>query len=365
VRFTLPGAHRHWTLTPQANVEDSRPDFLLEANDMNVPAVAIFTDGRAYHATAAVNRLADDAAKRANLRDAGLVVLGVTIQDVTAEEGDTSSAPSWYNPDLAGNLMNVPFFQAPPEAYKSLGRGPVDWLLNWISQPNPDSVRAVARAVPMFLSAGAQPVQIADDVPLEQVGRAVLVGDHLPTGARRVFLHRAGSLASAIEMLPGMIVQVAAVLDDREEVLDDAHAGAWHSWLRLANTMALRDWPTVVTTTSLAAPTVSEGDDPTRNRPVGDWAHLYDDTITDDEKRLIGELARHEEIMLPEVGVEGPDGIALDISWPSLRIAVAFAHMPAEDRADLAGLGWHLVDPSPDKVLAMLARAARDTRGKH
>ena len=71
MRFTLPGTHRQWTLTPQVNVEDSRPDFLLETNDMNVPAVAIFTDGRAFHATAALNRLADDASKRANLRDAG------------------------------------------------------------------------------------------------------------------------------------------------------------------------------------------------------------------------------------------------------------------------------------------------------
>jgi ATP-dependent helicase YprA (DUF1998 family) len=364
VRFTLPGAHRQWTLTPQANVADSRPDFLLETNDMNVPAVAIFTDGRAYHATAAVNRLADDAAKRTNLRDEGLVVLGVTIQDVTADENGTTSKPWWYSADLAGSVMNVPHFQAPPEAYKALGRGPVDWLLTWVSNPSPDAVRNVARAAPMFLSPGAQPVQVADTANLEDVARAALLDEHLPTGTRRVHLHRAGALAVVIEMGGGGVVEVAAVLDDRNSVLDDAHGDAWRAWLRLSNALALRDWPTVVTTTSLVEPSDSDSDTADHARPVGVWADVYDASTPGVERALVAALAGHHGLTPPVVGAEGPDGIPLDVCWPDLQVVVAFEHMPPQDRADLTAAGWRVVDPTPDLVAAALADATPDPRGE-
>ncbi|MEW2591124.1 DEAD/DEAH box helicase [Micromonospora aurantiaca] len=365
VRFTLPGAHRQWTLTPQVNVAGSRPDFLLETNDMNVPEVAIFTDGRAYHASAAVNRLADDARKRADLRDEGLIVLGVTMQDVAVEDG-SGSAPDWYNPGLAGNLMNIPQLQAPPEAYKSLGRGPVDWLIDWVVDPNPSAVRAVARAVPMFVSSKAQPFQVSETVALEEVGRAVLVDEHLPAGDRRVFVHRAGALAVVVEMSSAMVVHVAAVLDDRDEVLDDAHAKAWRAWLRFSNALALRDWPTVVTTTSLVAGLpggASVADPAGPGRPMGAWADVYDAAAPGDERNLVAALAAQDGLAPPVVGAEGPDGIPLDLSWPDQRVAVAFPHMPRQDRVDLAAAGWRVLDPSPDLVAATLAGAAPEKHG--
>ncbi|SCG72936.1 Helicase conserved C-terminal domain-containing protein [Micromonospora echinaurantiaca] len=366
VRFTLPGAHRQWTLTPQVDLAGSRPDFLLETNDMNVPDVAIFTDGRAYHASAAVNRLADDARKRANLRDAGLIVLAVTIQDVAAEDG-SGSAPDWYNPALAGNLMNIPQFQAPPEAYRALGRGPVDWLIDWIVDPNPSAVGAVARAVPMFVSGKSRPVQVSETVVLEEIGRAVLVDEHLPAGDRRVFVHRAGALAVVVEMSSTtMVVQVAAVLDDRDEVLDDAHAKAWRAWLRFSNALALRDWPTVVTTTSLVggpsdSPSADDASGP--GRPMGAWADVYDAAAPGDERNLVAALAAQDGLATPVVGAEGPDGIPLDLSWPDLQIVVAFPHMPRQDRVDLAAAGWRVLDPSPELVAATLADVAPEKHG--
>ncbi|MFC0432562.1 DEAD/DEAH box helicase [Kutzneria buriramensis] len=364
VRFTLPGAHRQWTLTPQANIADSRPDFLLQTTDMNVPAVAIFTDGRAYHATAACNRLADDATKRANLRDAGLIVLGVNLHDLSTEDADRR--PEWYSPDLAGSLMNVPQLQAPPEAYRALGRGPVDWLVDWVTAPNPGAVQTVARAVPMFLSRGAQPMQVPDDVSLEEVARAVLLDEHLPTGDRRVQLYRVGALAAVIEMLPTTMVRVAVVLDDRNEVLDDAHAAAWRGWLRLSNALAVRDWPTVVTTTSLVAPSSSADHETERqdNRPVGAWADVYDRAAPGAERELVAALAAQGLATPPAIGKEGPDGIALDVSWPNLRIAVAFSHMPPEDRADLTAAGWLVVEPSPELVAVAVAGATSHRSGE-
>ncbi|WP_020579904.1 DEAD/DEAH box helicase [Actinopolymorpha alba] len=365
VRLTLPGTHRQWTLSPQVNVGDSKPDYLLETNDMNVPTVAIFTDGRAYHASHAANRLADDAAKRANLRDAGLVVLAVTMDDVNADVNGTGSSPTWYSPDVAGNLMNVPQFQAPPESYKALGRGPLDWLIEWVTAPDPQAVRNVARAVLMFLSVGAQPLQVPETVGLEEVARAVLLDEHLPTGTRRVHVHRMGSLAVVVEMLPAMVVQTAAVLDDRDQVLgDDAHAEAWGAWLRLSNAFALRDWPTVVTTASLVKPATSASNDTDLGRPVGAWADIYDAAAPGDEQNLVAALAAHGNLVPPVVGAEGPEGIPLDLSWPEQRVVVAFMHMPPQDRTDLSAAGWQVVEPTPDVVAAALADANPHIHGE-
>ena len=92
--ITLGGTGRIWTLDPQQFVLDSRPDFVLRTNDTNVPDVAIFCDGWKYHASPAFNRLADDASKRRNLRDAGYVVLGLSWRDLEPEPADP---PAWLN----------------------------------------------------------------------------------------------------------------------------------------------------------------------------------------------------------------------------------------------------------------------------
>jgi hypothetical protein len=219
----------------------------------------------------------------------------------------------------------------------------------------------------MFLSRGAQPMQVPDMVGLEDVARAVLLDEHLPSGDRRVHLYRAGALAAVVEMLPGMVVPVAVVLDDRDEAIDEAHAAAWRAWLRLSNALALRDWPTAITTTSLIAPpsTAPVTDDTVRHgRPVGAWADAYDAAAPGPERVLVAALAAHDGLTPPVVGAEGPDGIPLDLSWPDLRLAIAFPHMPPQDRADLAAAGWLVVDPSPDLVLAAVADAATHGPGE-
>jgi hypothetical protein len=285
---------------------------------------------------------------------------------VATDDAAGPVAPHWYNPTMAGTLMNVPPFQAPPEAYKRLGRGPVDWLVDWVAAPAPDAVRGVARAVPMFLSAGAQPVTIPDGVSLAEVGRAVLLGEPLPSGPRRVFLHRTGALAVVVEMAAGNVVHVAAVLDDRSSVLDDRHADPWRAWLRLSNALALRDWPTEIATTSLvraATPDVAQPTGAGPGRLVGAWADVYDDATPGEERNLIAALAGYDGISPPVIGAEGPDGIPLDLSWPDLHVVVATDHLPPRDRADLVAAGWRLVEPSPEAVVAALTDAVHHPHG--
>jgi hypothetical protein len=370
LKFTLPGASRQWTLTPQVNLENSRPDFVLETNDTTVPTVAVFTDGRRFHATAAHNSLAEDAGKREILRGTGRIVLGITAQDLLDAERGVTSTPQWFSEQTVGQLIKRPDFMATPAAYENLRKGPVDWLVDWVSMPVSDSVRSVARAVPMFLLSTAHPVQIDGDVPLSTVAREVLLDENTPSaGPRRVMMRRSGSLAVAVELRDG-IVDVAAVLDDRDNVLDDAHASAWRQWLQLSNALALRDWPTDITTTSRTAPTATAAATPAASSsadlPEGigaEWITAHEAAAPGPERSLILTLARHGSLPAPVVGAEGPQGIPLDISWPKLHIAVASADdMLDEDRDDLKGAGWSIIDADPDAIVAAVTTATPGSR---
>ncbi|GAA4682409.1 DEAD/DEAH box helicase [Pseudonocardia yuanmonensis] len=368
VRFTIPGQPRLWTLTPQVNLENSRPDFVLETNDASVPAVAIFTDGLVFHATVAHNRLADDASKRQILRDTGRVVVSVSAKDVLAAERGEQTAPSWYSDALVGPLQAMPQFMASPAAYKALALGPVDWLLRWVESPEPVHTARAARAVPMFFRSST-PVPLAEGVDLHAAARSTLLGGPSPApGDRLAQVWRSGALAVAVE-LSGELVSVAVVLDDRDSTLDAAHADSWRAWLRLSNALALRDWPTVVTTTTLAdatavsVPVTAPAASDTTVDLDEDWARAVDEAQPGSERELVLALATAGVSLAPVIGDEGPDGIMIDVAWPSLHVVVATDGMAAEDRTDLEAAGWIVVPPDPAAIIAELSKTGAGREG--
>jgi ATP-dependent helicase YprA (DUF1998 family) len=361
--ITLPGAPRQWTLSPQVLLENSKPDFVLESNDTTLPAVAIFVDGHAYHASAVHNRLADDAEKRGILRSTGRVVLAVTLQDVLDAEVDVVSRPDWFDESLAGALFNHPWFQAPPAAFAALGRGPIDWLVDWVHAPAPGDVRNVARSVSMFLSAGAPTVSVSETASLDQIAHGVLVGEQFPSGARTVQVNRQGAVAAVVAVDPAH-TRVAVVIDDRPEIFDEHHADAWRRWLRLSNSLALCDWQSSITTVSLvspAGPGLAQEPLPlpamsAQPRLIGAWATAYEEAsqISITERELIAALAAFGDLQPPAVGKEGPEGIMLDIFWPTLHIVVGCEHLTPQDRNDLTVAKWHILDPDPKAIAAAL-----------
>jgi ATP-dependent helicase YprA (DUF1998 family) len=366
VRFTLAGQHRHWTLAPQVNLENSKPDFVLETNDTTVPAVAIFTDGRTFHATVGHNRLADDAAKRRILRDVGHIVLGVTAADVQDAENGAGAPSAWFSEPMVKQLITKQQFMAAPAAYSALKLGPIDWLINWINQPWPTDLKTVARAVPMFLLPQASAIRLPEDLRLEEAARRLLLDEDLPSsGPRQAMIWRSGACAMAVEPA-GQLIKAALVLDDRDESLDAGHVDSWREWLRLSNALALRDWPTVITTTSLsAAPTVTRPAvtvaEATADLPA-EWAEAYGAASQGLERDLILALSVRSGVVPPTVGAEGPDGIPVDMSWPALQLAVGLPNMPDEDRGDLEAAGWRIIEPGADEIVAALV-AAGTARG--
>lgn len=369
LRFTLPGASRRWTLVPQVDMGGCRPDFVLSSNDPNIPRAAIFVDGHQFHATVAHNRMADDAAKRAALRDEGHLVLAITAADLAAARSGAVATPGWFNEKSIATVQTKSPFMAPPAAYESLRRGPVGFLADWVSDPNPVAQRAVARAVAVFLGqASTRRETVPATTSLEAVAAAVLRGEPLPTGedpSRGVLIRHTGALAVVVAA-DGDLMRVVAVLDDRTASIDSAHADAWREWLTVSNALALRDWPTTITTITLAAAGAASEIGP--DSPLGTtaavaapWQGAYETAAEGAERAFVVALAERD-VAVPAVGYETPDdGIPIDLSWPDQRVAVALASMPQEDRVDLEAAGWRVVPPDLDLVVAALDGGRPDT----
>jgi hypothetical protein len=211
----------------------------------------------------------------------------------------------------------------------------------------------VARAVPFLLGQSSSRVTAPDDVALADVARAALRGESL-SGGRTVGLYRVGSLAAVVE--PKKAGGVAIVLDDRAGQIDDAHADAWREWLRLSNALALRDWPSVITTVTATDEVPVPVASAVVGRPVDFvWAGVFDRARSGVEQDLVARLAEHAGLVPPTLGAEVLDGIPVDLAWPDLLIAVD-TDMPAADRVDLEEAGWVVVPPDIDRIVDELGR---------
>ncbi|ADB76319.1 DEAD/DEAH box helicase [Geodermatophilus obscurus] len=349
--ITVGGSGRVWTLEPQQIVLGSKPDFILRCNQAGIPEVAIFTDGWRYHASPAINRLSDDAGKRAVLRDSGRMVLGVTWQDLEDAEAGAVAPPSWFSPDQSGPIIEAAAGQLTAASIELIAGGPVDFLIGWIQNPQPAAVENLANWLPLFLlsSAGHQGVRV--DGP---AATAMQVLDGLtPEPADGVFgwLWRDDTVALSARVADPATnsAEVALILDDRTDRVGEAHRNAWRDWLRLSNLLNLRTAPTVISTrTRVASSTGTSGSavTPATTLPA-EWQELYENG-TALERELVVALAE-AGVDVPTQGDETAEGIVLSLSWPEHRVVVDIGFND-DDRADLQDAQWHVVPPDVDAV---------------
>ena len=149
--IVLPGAARQWSLKPQVPLGYTKPDFLLESSDPNIPPVAIYTDGYAYHASATSKRVAMDADQREWLRQGGggrpMGVLAVTDQDLDELDRGENTEPI-LSAEKRRQLVDAGPCQSTPNAYQRQGINPVEWLVQWIENPDFEHIKVAARGVP-------------------------------------------------------------------------------------------------------------------------------------------------------------------------------------------------------------------------
>ncbi len=357
------GGGREWTLVPQVNVAASKPDFMLTCNDANVPETAVFVDGHAFHATVKHNRMADDAQKRAHLRATGRRVVAVTARDIELAEAKKTVAPTWWSQEIVGKVISLPATAASPKVYQDLGTGVVDQIASWVQEPARAERERAANAVPMFLLAGGVLTPAAEGASLATIAVDALTGEAAEaegTAERSVLVRRWGAVAVAIESLGGGMIGVALVLDDRDAVIDGAHADAWRVWLELSNALGTRDWPTTITTVTAAGADAEVAPATPVTATSGlppEWSAVVD-LAQQQEIGLLVELAHRGDVPVPTIGAEGSDGIPLDVAWPDSRIVVDVAGMPEDDRRDLERGGWRVL--GADDVDAVVAAVLND-----
>ncbi len=221
-----------------------------------LPAVAIFTDGWLYHASPAHNRIADDARKRQDLRDSGVIVLGVTAQDVARAESGTFDAPAWLNDGVIAELMRSgATFR--PQNVEAIRRGPVDFLLAWIQNPDVDGHRGLANQLPFLFAPSARhfPIDATADLARE-AALLLLDPDRVPPAGDSgsvAWWWNAGSVGCLTRVRErDSPDEMALVVDDRTDHLADKDQAAdgWREWLRISNALNLREQPTIITALS-------------------------------------------------------------------------------------------------------------------
>jgi ATP-dependent helicase YprA (DUF1998 family) len=355
-RWTInPGGGRTWVMEPQLALDGVRPDFVFYSSDQNIPRMAVFCDGWQFHASPVINRISDDATKRASLRDQGVAVLGLTWQDLVEAEAGTASLPPWFSQSRWAAAMAAAHGALKPAHLDLVRGGPIDYLVRWISHPDPPGIEALAEALPLLL-AGAGPVGKTEaSGSLIGLAREFHDGRALPTqGNRQVWGWRYDTLTVLARNVAdhGYGTEATVLLDDRGSRLGQNHKDAWHQWIRLANLLNHRLQPAQVTAYSLAF-AEPEQTPPGWVQLPEPWASLYEATVSEAEKQVIALLAA-SGAPEPRLGHETGSGLPLDISWPEHHVAVDIG-LADQDRDELRQDGWTLVEAEPGAILSALA----------
>ncbi|STX07479.1 DEAD/DEAH box helicase [Kocuria rosea] len=358
--FAFSGGPHTWTLEAQKLLPQAgtRPDFVLSTADFNIPDVAIYTDGYAFHATSAHNRVADDALKRRALREHGIIPWAVTDQDLNRFEDDAAQdpEPEWFRAQLTPKLMQD--YTLVPDVVRAVPRNAVDRLLSWVRHPVRKDWAALADVVGLHLL--SKPVKTDRERRLSW-GRELLgePAAPAPEGLDVAWAWTHGAVAAVFTGSPKNPSGITADL-----VLDDTSTGLaqhsqhedWQTWLHLSTLLAFKTSGLTVTTASLidAQTPMAPPSSFSEIALTPEWQDVLKDAL-DEEKELLEPLAAVDAIGVPELGYE-LSGEPIDIAWPDLQIGVLLDAEDGDARmAVLEADGWTVVEPTVESVKAAVA----------
>lgn len=399
--FNLPGGRR-WTLQPQPNRDNVRPDFVLRSPGAP-QEVCIFTDGAAFHAAPDVNRVADDAAKRRSLRERGYLVWSVTSADLDRFERLVHGQPvpqlGPFTPDGLGRVLRA---SQPGTADRNLlAQDAVSQLLEWVTDPDRDGWQKLAEVAPAGLASSPSCVRssFTDRHVLDAAADAVR-GDRPPSNDPRGLggIWRDGyglGLAFSLLDFNPMRFGAALVVDDRNSTLtSEGGVESWRTWLRLSNVFGFADngiggSATIATLSEIDSGVLgpSESDAPLADTSAGapgggtdgvipgrrfelgkrgaarrsdqheltpEWRALVDTALDKHERAVLLSLSALD-ISPPELGYELPNGTPLEIAWPDLQVTVT-TFKPSD-----IGDGWRVIPltdtTDPQEICSVLEAA--------
>ncbi|MBM7245183.1 DEAD/DEAH box helicase [Rhodococcus fascians] len=350
--IVLPGRKiRTWKLTPQVHMANSKPDFELATNDSDVPRIALFADGRKFHATPGHNRVADDATKRAILRDSGHLVWSFGHEDLQRFKTSELVQPAWLTESGSSTAMTAGSLR--PAIVKQLAADPITTLLAFIRDPDLAAWESVGKWLPMALVRADNRAK-GDGGTV--TGNAVSLLDGGPVafgeGSDMCWSHVDGQLAVTAAMLQGSRnIKAVLVVDDRDDKLEIHDGRAWKEWLRLSNWLGLSGNHLVTTRSLIEAGASAPAASPTAEL-TPEWQAVYDSTVSDAEKRFVIELAA-TDLPVPTVGFETDDGEVVDFAWRDMRIGVLFAS-DDDTTNTMSAAGWTLCPPDAGEIAAAI-----------
>ncbi|MEV5641266.1 DEAD/DEAH box helicase [Streptomyces flaveolus] len=413
LRFTRPdGGTTRWLFQDhvrQLTSAPSEPDYLLTRIDGPSTRIAVFLDGYAYHASAGINRIADDAAKREALRADGTQVWQFTHADVmawkAAVEGTSADREvrTPAEPLLGDNALKTArqihqSLIGGPRSEDTLDpvlRNPIETLLAVLADPDAEKwSRKAAALIGGFAGGGASRQPVDRQAVGERLPR-ILVGDPLPTPAGQSApdamaldartpggLRVIGLLDRRAEPStgqPGMSAWSAfTVLDDRDEaVAEPAHRRRWADWLRWSNLLQLltgahgpalpRSFHQVAVSTTgqvdAHAVALLAGALPTTSgvpeQLPQPWAEAVEWAAPQVEELLFALVkeAHTRRYGAPEVGFELDERLPdqAELAWPDARVAVFLDTNENRDAA-FAAAGWHVAHAETVDVAELAER---------
>ncbi|MGW9358656.1 DEAD/DEAH box helicase [Streptomyces diastaticus] len=297
-QFTLrrrDGSPIRWESVAQKplHAQGTVPDLLLRpvagettADGAPPMPVAVYLDGYRWHASAAANRIAGDAAKRARLRAEGMLVWQITWDDVMAwekelraragrsaaadgDDGAQALAPALAGPsaraawppypvdgeDTPGGRARANWVRQrqDPAEIDRLFAGAVPALLAFLADPDLRRWHALARLCTGGLLPLARREEVVDASPEAAVPwiEATLRGDlRPPVSGRGLKLYPVRDASGLPLTLIGDArakpqgLSALAVLDDRAEAVagdGDTHRRRWKAWLCWGNVLQFLD----------------------------------------------------------------------------------------------------------------------------
>lgn len=345
--ITLQGSKaRKWSLRPQVSLDFVKPDFVLQTADPDIPRIAIFADGRSFHAVAGCNRVADDADKRAALRAAGYLVWSFGHEDLQRFKSGESIEPAWL--DQKATSFVTSRFHVQPGLVRLQTKDPVSQLLEFIVTPDIEAWRHFSTWMPYLFVRGDNRVK-SDSDTVTAAALAALDGaapfDAAGSDMCWAYTNGGITITAGVRTTSDPPRTVLAV-DDRDERLESLDGKAWKEWLRLSNWLAICD-PDRVTARTLLTYGASAPSIQTNELELSaEWQQLFDEAVSDAERDLIRALAS-AGASAPELGYETANGDVLDMAWASGRVAVVFEHGASVD-------GWTLCGPDLNEIVEAL-----------
>ncbi len=345
--ITLHGTKaRKWSLRPQVSLDFVKPDFVLQTADPDIPRIAIFADGRAFHAAPGCNRVADDADKRSALRSAGFLVWSFGHDDLQRFKSGEVAEPGWFDQKAASVVTSQ--FHVQPGLIRLLAKDPVSQLLEFMMAPDLEAWRHFSSWMPyLFVRSGNRVKSDSDAVGVAALAALDGSTPFADAGADMCWTYAdVGLVVTAGVRTKTDPPRAVLAVDDRDERVDSLDGKAWKEWLRLSNWLAISDSDRVTTRTLLASNPVPVAAETAGPELSAEWQRLFDEAVSDAERDLVRALAA-AGVAAPQLGYETSDGEVLDMAWAGGRVAVVFDEPEPVD-------GWTLCPPDVDEIVEAL-----------